>query len=251
MPHRPLRTSNLVSDGDHQCRDRCRDHQWPQTGRHLDGFALISMMMLERRTGGHRVSCTSLFTTDTGHHVSPRTRDTPCPWCRHDLSDDVAEHAHCAEAQRARVARQRQYVRDADMVIRAMSQLAAQGGETAAPEHIQAVFRDLLCEFRQQADCTAEFAAETDGSMLAAFRLGMSLAGMQTRLRLAQHLGLSATGTPSLRAADHRASSVSFTSSSASIGHRRFCAPQDRARQILGPLGTSRASHAYARRRHR
>jgi hypothetical protein len=31
------------------------------------------------------------------------------------------------------------------------------------------------------------------------------------------------------------------------MGHRRFCAPQDRARQIVGPLGTSRASHAYAR----
>ena len=88
-------------------------------------------------------------------------------WCRHDLSDDVAEHAHYAEAQR--VARQRQYVWDADMVIRAMAQLAAQDGETAAPDHVQAVFRDLLCEFRQQADCTAEFAAETDGSMLAAF----------------------------------------------------------------------------------
>ncbi len=42
-------------------------------------------------------------------------------------------------------------------------------GSPATPEHVQAVFRDLLCEFRQQVDCTAEFAAETDGGMLAAF----------------------------------------------------------------------------------
>ncbi len=96
------------------------------------------------------------------------TADWQTPsWCRHDFSDDVAEHAHYAEAQR--VARQLQYVWDEDAVIRAMAQLAAQDGETSTSEHVQAVFRDLLCEFRQQADCTAEFAAETDGSMLAAF----------------------------------------------------------------------------------
>jgi hypothetical protein len=82
-------------------------------------------------------------------------------WCRRDLSDHVASST-------GRTATAMCLGQDSDTVIRAMAQLAAQDGETAAPDHVQAVFRDLLCEFRQQADCTAGFAAETGGSMLAA-----------------------------------------------------------------------------------
>ena len=82
-------------------------------------------------------------------------------------SDDADEYAGYAEAQR--VAWQRQFVRDSDLAIRAMAQLAAQDGETAESERVHAVFRELLHEFGQQADSTADFREDTDGGMLAAF----------------------------------------------------------------------------------
>ena len=63
--------------------------------------------------------------------------------------------------------RQRRYVSDANMITRAMAQLAAQGGETADVDRIQEVLHDLLREYGQR----AEFAGlpPGDATVLSAF----------------------------------------------------------------------------------
>ena len=63
--------------------------------------------------------------------------------------------------------RQRRYVSDANMITRAMAQLAAEGGETADVDRIQEVLHDLLREYGQR----AEFAGlpPGDATVLSAF----------------------------------------------------------------------------------
>jgi hypothetical protein len=67
---------------------------------------------------------------------------------------------------------QQWYVRDFDLAIRSMTQLVAPAGEsreTAETDHVQAVSRELLKEFGQLAECTANLREDTNGGMLVEF----------------------------------------------------------------------------------
>ena len=55
-------------------------------------------------------------------------------------------------ARREAPARQRRLTSDSDLIVKAMAQLAVQGGETAAAGWIQAVLHELLREFGQRAE---------------------------------------------------------------------------------------------------
>jgi hypothetical protein len=106
---------------------------------------------------------------------------------RHDLSGNADEIDRYNAARR--VLQHWQYALDSDRVpvIRLMAQRVVEAGETAETDSIQAAFRDLLGEFGQRQERTAESKENTATGMLAAFCHRQTEMLSKARALLAQH----------------------------------------------------------------